>query len=229
LIVGSTLWTDAGLTNSFDGAAQLYTIDTVNGATPGVQYSVRQGAIVNIFDCAPQVTPTPTLPIENTPTPTPVMTLSGYSFHGGNADYPFVQASDGLTASDPGDLYYNGPDGPYTVGTLSQALGAILDQGGAPTYSVNTISLPEGGAQALGTEDVVTFASTNSEEYYYIILPNGDIDLTELNPMHLVDGGIETRAVQKVSFTWNGNLYWLYRLGGGSQKEARQVSFSDND
>ncbi len=36
-------------------------------------------------------------------------------------------------------------------------------------------------------------------------------------------------AVERKSFNWNGDTYWLYRLGGGTGTAARTITFSDND
>ena len=161
----------------------------------------------------------------------------GYYFHGGNQSYPFVQAADGLTAANPGTMYYDDGGGNAFASTtdLSVAMSYIMDNMGATyspgNYTVSSFSIPNAGITALGSSDALNFGAMNDGggEFYYIILPDGNVDLTSTNPQHLVDGGISTNAVQKASFTWNGDVYWLYRLGGGSQTGARTITFSDND
>ena len=161
----------------------------------------------------------------------------GYYFHGGNQSYPFAQAADGLTAANPGTLYYDDGVGNAFASTtdLSVAMSYIMDNMGTTyspgNYTVSSFSIPNAGITALGSSDALNFGAMNDGggEFYYIILPDGNVDLTSTNPQHLVDGGISTNAVQKASFTWNSDTYWLYRLGGGSQTGARTITFSDND
>ena len=163
--------------------------------------------------------------------------VNGYYFHGGNQSYPFAQAADGLTAASPGTMYYDDGVGNTFASTtdLSVAMSYIMDNMGTTyspgNYTVSSFNIPGGGITALGSSDALNFGAMNDGggEFYYIILPDGQVDLTSTNPQHLVDGGISTNAVQKASFTWNGNPYWLYRLGGGSQTGARTITFSDND
>ena len=161
----------------------------------------------------------------------------GYYFHGGNQSYPFVQSADGLTAANPGTMYYDdGAGNAFTSTTdLSVAMSYIMDNMGTTyspgNYTVSSFNIPGGGIPALGSSDALNFGdmTDGGGEFYYIILPDGQVDLTSVNPQHLVDGGISTNAVQRASFTWNGDAYWLYRLGGGSQTGARTITFSDND
>ena len=162
--------------------------------------------------------------------------LLGYFFHGGNQSYPFVQSSSGLTDPSPITLYYDDGQGNIFTPTtnLSVAMSYIMDNLGssyAPgDYTVETFDIPPNGvAEGLGSSDALNFDASEAGEFYYIILPDGEVDLTSVNPLHLVDGGIETRAIEKAPFTWNGDAYWLYRLGGGSQTFARTITFSDND
>lgn len=158
-----------------------------------------------------------------------------YFFHGGNESYPFTQAPAGLTDPNPGTLYYDdGQGNPFAATTdLSLALSYIMDNMGSPfspgDYTVEELNIPAAGITALGSADALQFDSSSSSEYYYIILPVGQVDLTSVAPQHLLDGGIETNAVQKALFAWNGADYWLYRLGGGSQTASRIIGFSDND
>ena len=160
----------------------------------------------------------------------------GYYFHGGNADYPYAQAMDGLTAANPGDLYYNDGTNPYAIGDLSTVMTWIINQGGTSIYNVETFTLDlDGDIVGLGTSNVMSFVTTSDAEYYYVALPQlradltATVDLTSTTPQHLVDGGLEARAVQKADFLLNGEAWTLYRLGGNANTISRDISFSDND
>ena len=152
-----------------------------------------------------------------------------YSFHGGGANgYPYAQSSSGLTDPSSQTLYYDDGSNAYATTTdLSVAMAAVMNgSAGFP----NTPALVNGANfTAMGTSDVISYPSTGTPEFYYIVAPDGLEDLTSVSPQHLVDGGIDTNAVEKKSFTWNGNLYWLYRLGGGDGTAAKTITFSDND
>lgn len=158
-----------------------------------------------------------------------------YYFHGGNQSYPFVQAAGGLTDPNPGTLYYDDGSGNTFAATtsLSVAMSYVMDNMGvsyAPgNFDIESLPIPEGGITALGSGDELVFSASTSAEYYYVIAPEGEVDLTTVTPQHLVDGGIPTNAVQKAIFTWNGSNYWLYRLGGGAQTLSRTITFSDLD
>jgi len=184
----------------------------------------------------PTATPTPEptateRPVDPTPTPTgdDRGSVVGFYFHGGNSDYPYAQAEGGLTDPDVGDLYYNDGDNAYAIGDLSQAMSYILDNSGSLTYPINQFSIPANGIEDLGTSDVLTFPATSNAEYYYIVLPSGQADLTSGAPLHLSDGGIETRAVEKAQFMWNNGTWTIYRLGFGSLPGSKSIAFSDND
>jgi hypothetical protein len=81
----------------------------------------------------------------------------------------------------------------------------------------------------LGTSNVMSFVTTADAEYYYVALPATATDLTSTTPQHLVDGGLQARAVQKADFLLNGEAWTLYRLGGNANTISRDISFSDND
>jgi hypothetical protein len=176
----------------------------------------------------PTATPVPTdVP---TPTPTEGEVAVGYYFHGGNADYPYAQAADGLTAANPGDLFYNDGDNAYATGNLSTVLSWLINQGGTSTYNVETFTLDiNGNIVGLGTSDIMSFNTSATAEYYYVAIPKTAADLTSSAPQRLIDGGLETRAVQKADFILNGNAWTLYRLGGNANTISRDISFSDND
>jgi hypothetical protein len=179
----------------------------------------------------PTATPVPptATPVPPTPTATAEPAI-GYYFHGGNADYPYSQAMDGLTAVNPGDLYYNDGTNPYAIGDLSTVMTWIINQGGTSIYNVETFTLDlDGDIVGLGTSNVMSFVTTADAEYYYVALPATATDLTSTTPQHLVDGGLQARAVQKADFLLNGEAWTLYRLGGNANTISRDISFSDND
>jgi len=152
-----------------------------------------------------------------------------YNFHGGNQNgYPFTQSSSGLT--DPGspDLYFDDGNNAYAITTdLSIAMDAVMN--GNAGFPITTTQVNGANFTAMGIYDNVVFPSTSGNEFYYIVAPDGLEDLTSVAPQHLVDGGVSTNAVERKSFTWNGNLYWLYRLGGGDGAAAKTITFSDQD
>ena len=151
-----------------------------------------------------------------------------YSFHGGGGNgYPYAQSSSGLTDPSSQTLYYDDGSNAYATTTdLSVAMAAVMNgSAGFP----NPPALVNGANfTAMGTSDAISYPSTGTPEFYYIVAPDGLEDLTSVTPQHLVDGGLATNAVEKKSFTWNGNLYWLYRLGGGTGTAPRTITFSDS-
>lgn len=97
------------------------------------------------------------------------------------------------------------------------------------SYEVESMTIPEGGITSLSSADEMVFDETTSDEYYYVIVPMGEVDLTSVTHQHLIDGGIHTNAVEKAAIVWNGTNYWLCQLGGGSQTMSRTITFSDLD
>ena len=152
-----------------------------------------------------------------------------YSFHGGGANgYPYAQSSSGLTDPSSQTLYYDDGSNAYATTTdLSVAMAAVMN--GSAGFPNSPALVNGANFTAMGTSDAISYPSTGTPEFYYIVAPDGLEDLTSVSPQHLVDGGIDTNAVEKKSFTWNGNLYWLYRLGGGDGTAPRTITFSDND
>ena len=152
-----------------------------------------------------------------------------YSFHGGGANgYPYAQSSSGLTDPSSQTLYYDDGSNAYATTTdLSVAMAAVMN--GSAGFPNSPALVNGANFTAMGTSDAISYPSTGTPEFYYIVAPDGLEDLTSVTPQHLVDGGIDTNAVEKKSFTWNGNLYWLYRLGGGDGTAPRTITFSDND
>lgn len=156
--------------------------------------------------------------------------ISFFYFHGGGGNgYPYCQSSSGLTDPNPQVLYYDdGQGNPYTITyDLDVAMAAVMN--GTAGYPVTTAALPAGDFTSMGTSDALFYPLTTTNDFYYIIAPDGLEDLTSVTPQHLVDGGISTNAIQKISFTWSDSTYWLYRLGGGTGIDARTITFSDWD
>lgn len=165
-------------------------------------------------------------------TTTTVAPAKGYYLHGGNQAYPFAQG-EGLTANPTGTLYYDDGSNAYASTTdLSVAMTYLMNLGtitGAGGYTIQEFDIAAGGITSMGTTDALQFPTSTQAEFYYIILPDTEVDLTDANTQHLVNGGIETNAIQRMPFTWNGNGYYIYKLGGGSQSGALTITFSDND
>ena len=225
----NSITTSQGLTNVYLAGENSYTL----GFTVPAGFS-NSGQGVG---CAVLATGTTTTTTSTTTTTTSTTTtaapLLGYYFHGGNQSYPFAQG-DGLTASPTGTLYYDDGAGNAFADTtdLSVAMTYIMDNMGTTyspgNYTISSFNIPS-SITALGNGDALNFDASTNAEFYYIILPDGQPDLTSVSPQHLVDGGLATNAIQKAQFTWNGVDYWIYKLGGGSQTAARTITFSDND
>jgi len=158
--------------------------------------------------------------------------LKGYYLHGGNQAYPFAQG-EGLTANPTGTLYYDDGTNAYADTTdLSVAMTYLMNLGtitGAGGYTIQEFDIAAGGITSMGTSDALQFPASTQAEFYYVILPDTEVDLTSVSPQHLVNGGIETNAIQRMPFTWNSTGYYIYKIGGGSQSGALTITFSDND
>ena len=158
--------------------------------------------------------------------------VKGYYLHGGNQAYPYAQG-EGLTANPTGTLYYDDGSNAYASTTdLSVAMTYLMDLGtitGPGGYTIQEFDIPAGGITSMGTSDALQFPASTQAEFYYIILPGMEVDLTSVSPQHLVNGGIETNAIQRMPFAWNGLGWYIYKIGGGSQSGALTITFSDND
>ncbi|MDA8988637.1 hypothetical protein N9F93_00015 [bacterium] len=165
-------------------------------------------------------------------TTTTAAPLKGYYLHGGNQAYPYAQG-EGLTANPTGTLYYDDGSNAYADTTdLSVAMTYLMDLGtitGAGGYTIQEFDIAAGGITSMGTSDALQFPASTQAEFYYVILPDTEVDLTSVSPQHLVNGGIETNAIQRMPFTWNSTGYYIYKIGGGSQSGALTITFSDND
>jgi len=210
LTFGSTLWTDAGLTNSFDGAAQWYGISSVSGSTSPVQYSVRLGAIIDIQDCAfnptatptptaVEVTPTPTLPIENTPTPTPVMTSASKFFHLGAGGYPYNQ-----------DLL----SGPQYLSDNSESTSNPVFEAVFADMLANSGSYEPVGDVTLGEGATWTYAESAASNFYWLAVPAAANipDLTQNALIADMESQIPQNAAKKLVFSYGGQNWTLYQL-----------------
>jgi hypothetical protein len=158
-----------------------------------------------------------------------------YYFHGGQNAFPY--ASSYLT--NPTCTYYTPAQQGGTT-SLSDAMTEIIDNGGTDpyngggaAYTVDSFDMPAGQTiTSDGTSSYTqwTFAANGVAEYYYLAVPkNGDFpeDLTTAPPYNLMDNGVPTNAAEKKEFTYNGEDYWLYRMGGGANTIARSFGFNN--
>jgi hypothetical protein len=159
-----------------------------------------------------------------------------YYFHGGQSAFPY--ASSYLT--NPTCQYYTPATAPGGTTSLSDAMTEIIDNGGtdpynggAGAYTVDSFDMPAGQTiTSDGTSSYTqwTFAANGVAEYYYLAVPkNGDFpeDLITAPPYNLMDNGVPTNAAEKKEFTYNGEDYWLYRMGGGANTIARSFGFNN--
>ena len=213
--------------NTTEGVEQYKIIVKVGGV-------LKDDAIVNITDTSqdPTTTTTTAAPTTTT-TAAPVL---GYWFHGGAQSYPFTQDGNGLTAGGNQTLYWdNGlTGGEFTDTTdISVAMSYIMDNAGTSyspgNYTVSSFTIPGGDLTNLGNSDILNFAGTDQTEYYYIVLPDGQPDVTTTPNLYNLNGGANTTAAQRIQFTWNGNDYWLYRLGFAPASGINAIAFSEND
>ena len=197
MTIGSTLWTDAGLTNSFDGAGQWYGIDSTQGITPAIQANVRLGAITNIQDCA-YVTPTPTSP-EVTPTATPALTSAAKFFHLGAGGYPYNQ-----------DLL----SGPQYLSDNSESTSNPAFEAVFADMLANSEAYEPVGDVTLGEGATWTYAESAALNYYWLAVPaSAQIpDLTETALIADVESQIPQNAAKKLIFSYGGQGWVLYQL-----------------
>ena len=162
--------------------------------------------------------------------------IYGYYFHGGQNNYP---ANADLTASGS-QTYYHDPGTGFTpTSDFDVAMSFVMDNSGTvgngfgSEYPITSFNIPVGGIPALGQADVLSFPANPPGEFYYIVLPDGQVDLTDNTQMHLYNpnGGANTNAVGKKSFTWSADnqLYWVYKLGYQSSANANTIAFNDSN
>ena len=159
---------------------------------------------------------------------------TGYYFHGGGNNYP---AHFDLTSDLEGNqtYYFDSGSGFTPTTDFDVAMSYVMDNlgtlgnGYSNEYEIKEFSIPIGGIPALGLEDVLYFdANDEGGEIYYIVLPDGQVDLTEIAPLHLFVQCL-TNAAGKKSFIWNGESYWVYKLGNAASENALSISFSHVD
>jgi hypothetical protein len=159
-----------------------------------------------------------------------------YYFHGGQSAFPY--ASSYLTNETC--MYYT-PDITDGSATLSDAMTYIINEGGgddpynggAGVYTMNSFEMGEG--QTItddGTDSYTqwTFPSNNMAEYYYLAIPGNSYfpeNLITAPPYNLMDNGVPTNAADRKAFTYGGESYWLYRMGGGSNTISRAFGFNN--
>jgi hypothetical protein len=162
--------------------------------------------------------------------------IYGYYFHGGQNNYP---ANADLTASGS-QTYYHDPGTGFTSTTdFDVAMSFVMDNSGTvgngfgSEYLITAFNIPVGGIPALGNTDVLSFPANPPGEYYYIVLPDGQADLTDNTQDHLFNPnfGANTNAASKKSFTWSADnqLYWVYRLGYDNSGSANTIAFNDSN
>ena len=156
----------------------------------------------------------------------------GYYFHGGQNNYPAnadLTAGTGVYFYDPGSGFTQTNDFDLAMSYIMDNLGT-MGNGVGSEYDILTFNIPSGGIPALGNSDELVFPTNDTAELYYIILPDGQVDLTDATAMHLynTNAGANTNAVAKRSFTWNGDLYWIYKTGFQGDVASRTLGFNNS-
>ena len=156
----------------------------------------------------------------------------GYYFHGGQNNYPAnadLTAGTGVYFYDPGSGFTQTNDFDLAMSYIMDNLGT-MGNGVGSEYDILTFNIPSGGIPALGNSDQLVFPTNDTAELYYIILPDGQVDLTDPVAMHLYNTnfGANTNAVAKRSFTWNGDLYWIYKTGFQGDVASRTLGFNNS-
>ena len=214
------LYTDSNYTNELElsGIAQNYVMVAINDTSQATTTTA-----------APTTTTTTAAPTTTTTTAAPQL---GYFFHGGQNNYP---ANPDLTAGT--GVYFYDPGSGYTqTNDFDQAMSYVMDNlgtmgnGFGSEYDILTFNIPAGGIEALGNSDELVFPANDTGELYYIVLPDGQADLTDSTAMHLynTNAGANTNAVAKRSFTWNGDLYWIYKTGFQGSPQDRTLGFNNS-
>ena len=175
-----------------------------------------------------------TTPMESVQESTNQRTI--YYFHGGQTAFPY--ATSYLTNS---SVTYYTPSDTSGNATLSDAMAYMINNGGGDdpyyggggVYTMNSFVMPSGQTISDdGTSSYTqwTFSSNANPEYYYLAIPN-NVDfpenLTTAPPYNLMDSGVPTNAADRKAFTYNGDAYWLYRMGGGSNTITRSFGFNN--
>ena len=106
--------------------------------------------------------------------------------------------------------------------------------GGAGVYTVDSFDMPAGHTiTSDGTNSYTqwTFAANGNSEYNYLAIPdNSDFpeDVRSASPQYLKYNGLPTNATsERKAFTYNGEDYWLYRMGNGSITGSSNFGFNN--
>ena len=185
--------------------------------------------IIDVQMTAITTTTTTAAPTTTTTTAAPVL---GYYFHGGQNNYPAnadLTAGTGVYFYDPGSGFTQTNDFDLAMSYIMDNLGT-MGNGVGSEYDIIPFNIPAGGIPALGNSDELIFPVNDTAERYYIILPDGQVDLTDSTAMHLYNTnfGANTNAGARRSFTWNGQLYWIYKTGFQPDTASRTLGFNDS-
>jgi hypothetical protein len=106
--------------------------------------------------------------------------------------------------------------------------------GGAGAYTVDSFIMPAGHTIISdGTNSYTqwTFAANGNSEYNYLAIPdNSDFpeDVRSASPQYLKYNGLPTNATsERKAFTYNGEDYWLYRMGNGAVTGSSNFGFNN--
>ena len=160
-----------------------------------------------------------------------------YYFHGGQTAFPY--ASSYLTNE---TCTYYTPDITDGSATLSDAMTYIINEGGgddpynggAGVYTMNSFEMGEGQTITDDGADSYTqwtFPSNENAEYNYLAIPDNSYfpeDVRSASPQFLKYNGLPTNATsERKAFTYNGESYWLYRMGNGGVTGSSNFGFNN--
>ena len=205
------------------------TTEATQATTLATQPTTQATAATTLATQATTLATQPTTAATQATTLPPVL---GYYFHGGQNNYP---ANADLT-SGTGGYFYDPGSGFTPTNDFDLAMSYVMDNlgtmgnGVGSEYDIIPFNIPSGGIPALGNSDQLVFPTNDTAELYYIILPDGQVDLTDPVAMHLynTNAGANTNAVAKASFTWNGDLYWIYKTGFQGDVASRTLGFNNS-
>lgn len=160
-----------------------------------------------------------------------------YYFHGGQTAFPY--ATSYLTNS---TVTYYTPSDTSGNATLSDAMTYMINNGGGDdpyyggggVYTMNSFVMPPGQTISDdGTSSYTqwTFPSNGNAEYNYLAIPNNadfPEDVRSAAPQYLMFNGLPTNATsERKAFTYNGDAYWLYRMGNGAITGSSNFGFNN--
>ena len=151
-----------------------------------------------------------------------------YYFHGSNSTMPYS----GIMTS-PSATYYRNDS--TTTSSLSDAFADLLvyPAGGTngpfnavyPVIETFEFAGPMTG-NSCGTNS--TYASTATNEYYYLAVPNNSSfpeDLTSAGALQYACNGLTYQASNRKSMVVNGENYWLYLMSNNAATISLQYGF----